>query len=192
MLPKTLQSALALSCYAIVSNEFAMFLNPQMRGSKFTWERFPALMESHCSHGVLLNTEIPEKHVKEAQAFAAKTGAEIALRLVKESGLAEEAATPAPTAFFMVFETFSTNEEAVAWHRMPGTGWATFEEAVTEARRQAEHYLNHDFCDDEERGVQLVETLDAEAQRFCIEVDSTYRGLPIFRVKRVTVGPSAQ
>lgn len=82
-LPKTLQLEVSLACYAIVSNNFATFQNPAMRGPNFQWDAFPKMMRSRCETGVFLNVVIPEKHIKTVREFASNAGFEIASNLLR-------------------------------------------------------------------------------------------------------------
>ena len=83
MLPKSVQSNVALSCYAIVANRFAEFHNPKYRGSKFNWDNFPEMMKSSCANGIFLNVNIPEKHTEAAKIHASDIGFKIAEQLIK-------------------------------------------------------------------------------------------------------------
>ena len=82
-LPKSLRLNVALACYAIVSENFASFQNPVMRGQNFQWESFPKMMQSRCETSVFLNVAIPEKHINAVKEFAANAVLEIATRLVQ-------------------------------------------------------------------------------------------------------------
>lgn len=75
------QNAISLFCYVAVSGLFATFHNPKMRGSEFTWDKFPEMMERHCR--TMYPIQTGDFLDKEAEvAHAARTGREIAEHLV--------------------------------------------------------------------------------------------------------------
>jgi hypothetical protein len=84
MLSKKKQSEIALYCYAAVGSMFAGMHNPTLRGAKFTWEKFPAMMERHCRECVATNVVMSDRIVEACRDHAAKTAREIAEHWVKE------------------------------------------------------------------------------------------------------------
>ena len=68
-------------CYANVAGSFAMFTNPKYRGEKFTWERFPEMMEREADLWMMLHLVKGKKD--EVNALAKKFAREIAETLVE-------------------------------------------------------------------------------------------------------------
>ncbi len=75
-------------CYAIVSGNFAMFCNPQYRGTNFKWEKFADMQAQHCEIHVWMHMQLPKdpKAKKEIEETAAKFGREIAETLLDRAG----------------------------------------------------------------------------------------------------------
>ena len=82
MSPKT-QNAIALFCYSWVCHHFAMFCNPLYRGPKFTWDRFTDMMADQCKNMLFVHVVYPKRQQDECEKHAAKTGHEIAAKMVK-------------------------------------------------------------------------------------------------------------
>ena len=84
MLSSKKKSEIALYCYAAVGAMFAGMHNPNLRGAKFTWAKFPAMMERHCRECVATNVDMPDHIVEACREHAAKTAREIAEYWVSE------------------------------------------------------------------------------------------------------------
>lgn len=85
MLSQKMTNQIALIAYATVSNLFATFHNPKMRGEKFTWDKFPDIAESMVATQVFCNVVCKSQNKqKEAEEQGKKFAREIATRLVKE------------------------------------------------------------------------------------------------------------
>jgi hypothetical protein len=82
------KTRIANICYAVVSDNFAMFCNPKYRGENFTWDKFVDMQADKCRLQVKLQT--PEskdpKKDKEIEDLAEKFGREIALKMVTVAG----------------------------------------------------------------------------------------------------------
>lgn len=84
MLSAKLQNQVALVAYATVSHLFATFHNSKMRGSNFTWEKFPELAESQVATQAFMPIVAPTKKIqKEVEEHAKKTGKQIAEKMVQ-------------------------------------------------------------------------------------------------------------
>lgn len=78
------EQEISLTCYAIVSTNFALFLNPKFRGPNFTWEEFPLMMAEMCHNSIFMySPKVGEKHMKLAYDNG-KTIAEKLIRLMTE------------------------------------------------------------------------------------------------------------
>ena len=85
MLSNKIHSQVTLIAYATVSNMFATFHNPKMRGDNFNWTKFPDIAESIAEKQVMLGIVIDNKEKqKEAEQLGKKLGREIAVNLIKE------------------------------------------------------------------------------------------------------------
>jgi hypothetical protein len=73
----------ALACYAMVSNFFAMMHNPKFRGPNFEWENFPDMMAEHCKVQIFIYLK---RCNAEIESYAEECGREIAVRLVSKLG----------------------------------------------------------------------------------------------------------
>ena len=76
------KTRIANICYAVVSDNFAMFCNPENRGENFTWDKFPNMQKERCSLQVKMQLKESEFN-KEVEELAEKFGNEIAERLIK-------------------------------------------------------------------------------------------------------------
>lgn len=84
MLSQKINSQIALIAYATVSDLFATFHNPKMRGENFTWEKFPNIVEGIVAAQVFCNVVCKdEKKQKLAEEQGRKFAHEIAERMVK-------------------------------------------------------------------------------------------------------------
>lgn len=85
MLSTKIHQQVTLIAYATVSNMFATFHNPKMRGEKFTWDKFPdiaeRMTETQVMMGIVINNKVKQK---EAQDLGKKIGREIAVNLINE------------------------------------------------------------------------------------------------------------
>lgn len=85
MLSQKITNQIALIAYATVSNMFATFHNPKMRGENFTWEKFPDIVEGMVATQVFMNVVCKDqKKQKLAEEQGKKYAREIAQRLIKE------------------------------------------------------------------------------------------------------------
>ena len=85
MLSQKINNQVTLIAYATVSNLFATFQNPKMRGEKFSWDKFPEIAESMVATQVFCNVVCKDsKKQKEAEMQGKKMGREIAANLVKQ------------------------------------------------------------------------------------------------------------
>lgn len=73
----------ALACYAMVSNFFAMMHNPKFRGPNFEWENFADMMGEHCKVQIFIYVKRCDAEV---ESYAAECGREIAVGLVSKLG----------------------------------------------------------------------------------------------------------
>lgn len=87
MLSVNLKNRISLLCYATVSHLFATFLNDKYRGPNFKWENFPKIAKSQCRGQVYMANIGNNKNRKECFEYAEEMGEEIAITLIKESGL---------------------------------------------------------------------------------------------------------
>lgn len=87
MLSVNLQNRISLHCYATVSHNFALLLNDRYRGPNFKWENFPKLAKMQCRGQVYMSNIGNNKNRKECLEYAEEIGEEIAIMLIKESGL---------------------------------------------------------------------------------------------------------
>lgn len=79
------KTQIANICYAVVSNNFAMFCNPENRGANFSWSRFPDMQEGKCSLQVKM--QLPDSQFnEETEKLAKEFGREIAENLVTRAG----------------------------------------------------------------------------------------------------------
>jgi len=75
---------IALACYAMVSGQFARFVNSKNQYETFTWDSFPKLMVDHCRDNIFMHvtsSSIKEEHL--IRATAANFGKEIATTLLE-------------------------------------------------------------------------------------------------------------
>lgn len=86
------KTQIANICYAVVSENFAMFCNPKYRGANFTWDKFEDMQVERCQFQVKLQTPEPKdpKKDKEMHDLAGKFAREIALRMLEVSGFLEK------------------------------------------------------------------------------------------------------
>lgn len=84
MLSQKISTQIALVAYATVSDLFATFHNPKMRGENFTWEKFPDIVEGMVATQVFMNIVCKDpKKQKEAEDQGKKYAREIAEKLIK-------------------------------------------------------------------------------------------------------------
>ena len=85
MISEKKNNQITLIAYATVSNLFAMFHNPKMRGEKFTWNDFPKIASDMVGTQVFCNVVVKgKKQQLEIEERGKKIGFEIAEKLVKE------------------------------------------------------------------------------------------------------------
>lgn len=83
MLSQKISTQIALIAYATVSDLFATFHNPKMRGENFTWEKFPNIVEGMVATQVFMNVVCKDKKKqKEAEEQGKKYAREIAEKLI--------------------------------------------------------------------------------------------------------------
>ena len=83
MLSAKITNQITLVAYATVSNLFATFHNPKMRGEKFTWDNFPDIAQSMVATQVFMSVVIKDnKKQKEAEEYGKKIAYQIAENLV--------------------------------------------------------------------------------------------------------------
>jgi hypothetical protein len=87
---KNKELAVANACYAMVSGEFARFVNPLNRGEKFDWEKWTTSVPERCRVEIWMYVPVPKKKTlrDEIADTAAKFGADISQQLVKYAGFA--------------------------------------------------------------------------------------------------------
>lgn len=83
MLSDKKKMEISLVCHATVGNMMATMCNPKYRGSAFTWEKFPEMMEEHCRQQITLSLHMSEDLKERCLEFAGQTGREIATSWVK-------------------------------------------------------------------------------------------------------------
>lgn len=84
MLSQKISTQIALIAYATVSDLFATFHNPKMRGENFTWDKFPEIVEGMVATQVFLNVVCKDKkNQQEAEEQGKKYAREIAEKMVK-------------------------------------------------------------------------------------------------------------
>ena len=84
MLSAKISTQIKLVAYATVSNLFATFHNPKMRGENFSWDEFPKISESMVAGQIFMSVVLKgNKKQKEAKEYGQKIGYEIAEKLVK-------------------------------------------------------------------------------------------------------------
>ena len=80
---------LTLFCCIYVSQTFASFCAPKMRGKKFKWKDFPSMMNRDCRSQARLSlplwANISKSAMAEYEEFVGTIGESIALELVKLS-----------------------------------------------------------------------------------------------------------
>lgn len=74
-------------CYANVSADFAMMINPKFRGDKFTWEGWVSRMQREADLWLILNAVEGNTTVNES--LAREYAKEIAERLVELSEVSD-------------------------------------------------------------------------------------------------------
>jgi hypothetical protein len=85
MLSQKITNQITLIAYATVSNLFAAFHNPKMRGEKFTWDKFPDIAESMVATQVFCNVVCKSQNQQQkAEEQGKKVGREIAINLVNK------------------------------------------------------------------------------------------------------------
>ena len=82
-LPKSLEKDIIISCYATISELFAMMHNPKYRGPNFTWENFPEMTKSLCEAKIHISVVYKSKYKNEVEKFAGKCALDIANVLVR-------------------------------------------------------------------------------------------------------------
>lgn len=74
MLSQQRRSQIELICYATVGGMMASMCNPKYRGSNFTWEKFPEMMEGFCEVHVLgadiLSFKTHDEGIEYAKSFS--------------------------------------------------------------------------------------------------------------------------
>lgn len=89
-IPDLAKAQVTIACYALVMGRFADMLNPEMRGRNFSWERFPEMMKSTCSHEILCyfhdSHEWSHQTMEAVKYEAERNGLEIASNLMKRAG----------------------------------------------------------------------------------------------------------
>ena len=87
---KNKELAVANACYAMVSGEFARFINRKNRGLNFDWEEWTTSVTERCRVEIWLYIPVPKNETlrDEIAETAAKFGAEISKMLVNYAGFA--------------------------------------------------------------------------------------------------------
>jgi hypothetical protein len=83
MLSAKKQMEISLVCHATVGNWMASMCNPKNRGSAFTWDKFPAMMEKQC-RDQFLSVPMSERLRDRCLEHAEQTGRAIAENWVKK------------------------------------------------------------------------------------------------------------
>lgn len=80
----------ANACYAMVSGEFARFINRKNRGLNFDWEEWANRVPERCRVEIWLYVPVPKNDTlkNEIADTAANFGSEIAKQLVTYAGFA--------------------------------------------------------------------------------------------------------
>lgn len=84
MLSAKKQMEISLVCHATVGNWMASMCNPKNRGSAFTWDKFPAMMEKQCRGQVFLTVPMSDRLRERCLEHAEQTGRKIAENWVRE------------------------------------------------------------------------------------------------------------
>ena len=79
---KSKKLEVTVNCYAIVSEMFANFQNPENIGKNFSWDKFPEMAAIRCRNGIFLHMNIPTEMKEQIETYAKIIGQDIGNNLV--------------------------------------------------------------------------------------------------------------